>query len=104
MGTGYLKQKKQAKMMQQQFAQIQEELKNKHFTASSSGDLVSITLNGDGDLVNIRINPSCVDPEDVEGLQDLIMQAHQAAGEKVKKEAMPDLGPLGNGLPPGFSF
>lgn len=104
MGTGYSKQKKQAKLMQQQFAQIQEELKNKHFTASSSGDLVTVTLNGDGDLMSIKINPSCVDPEDVEGLQDLIMQAHKAAGEKVKKEAVPDLGPLSGGLPPGFSF
>ncbi|MEI6531704.1 MAG: YbaB/EbfC family nucleoid-associated protein [Chlamydiota bacterium] len=104
MGTGYSKQKKQAKLMQQQFAHLQEELKSKSFTAASSGDLVSVTLNGDGDLLKIVINPSCVDPEDVEGLQDLIIQAHQAAGEKVKKEAMPDLGALSGGLPPGFSF
>ena len=98
MGTGYLKQKKQAKLMQQQFASLQEELKNKYFTASSSGDLVNVTLNGDGDLISIKINPSCVDPEDIEGLQDLIIQAHAAAGEKVKNEAMPA------GLPPGFGF
>jgi DNA-binding YbaB/EbfC family protein len=103
MGTGFSKQKKQAKLMQQQFSALQEQLKNKHFTANSSGDLVSITLNGDGDLMKIVINPSCVDPTDVEGLQDLIMQAHQAAGELVKKEAAPSLGSI-PGLPPGFSL
>lgn len=103
MGSGFAKQKKQAKLMQQQFAALQEELKNKHFTATSSGDLVSITLNGDGDLIGIKLNPSCVDPTDVEGLQDLIMQAHKAAGEKVKSEAMPAMGGI-PGLPPGFGF
>lgn len=98
MGTGFSKQKKQAKLFQQQMAQMQEELKNKHFTASSSGDLVTITLNGEGDLVKIVIKPSCVDPEDVEGLQDLITQAHHAAGELVKKEATPEMGSFGGGL------
>ena len=88
-------------MIKEQFAALQEELKNKRFEASSSGNLVTVTLNGDGDLIDIRINPSCVDPTDVEGLQDLIMQAHKAAGDKVKEAAPSDLSGLPGGL---FSF
>lgn len=99
MGSGFSKKKKQAKMMQEQFQQMQEELKALKVTGNAGNGLVTLTINGDQELLNINIDPQCVDPDDIEGLQDLIMAAHKDANAKLKKEqsgTMP-------GLPPGLS-
>lgn len=108
MGTGFNKRKKQAKMMQEQFMQMQEKLKDMEIIGSGGNGLVEVYINGDGDLQKIKIKPDCVDPEDVEGLEDLIQAAFKDAQEKLKKESpMGNLPGLGSGgempnLPPGF--
>jgi len=86
MGGGFSKMKKQARMMQEQMEKMKEELKNKLVEGIGANGLVKITLNGEKELKNIIIDPQCVDPSDVEGLQDLIIQAHKDAFEKLKKE------------------
>jgi len=98
MGTGFSKRKKQAKQMQQEFAKMQEKLLQTEVTGSDGGNLVQITLNGEGDLIKIQIDKACVDPDDVEGLESLIQIAHKNAQEKLKKESgggLPDLGAFG---------
>ena len=67
--------KKQARQMEQQMEAMKQELKNKRFTGTSGNGLVSVTLSGEKELKEIRIKPECVDPEDVEGLEDLIQAA-----------------------------
>jgi nucleoid-associated protein EbfC len=93
MGSGFLKKKKQAKMMQAQFSQMQEELSQKleqmEVTGTSGQGLVEITLNGANEMKRIRIKPECVDPEDVEGLETLIKAAYQDACEKLKDQSSP---------------
>jgi len=86
MGGGFSKMKKQAKMMQEQMEKMKEELKNKSVEGIGANGLVKITLNGEKELKNIKIDPQCVDPSDVEGLQDLIIQAYKDAFEKLEKE------------------
>lgn len=100
MGSGFSKMKKQAKMLQQQFSQIQEEMKNLVITASAGNGLVQVEMNGEKEILKIKIQPECVDKEDVEGLEDLIVAAIKEGYEKVKKQS-PESG-LGGVNPFGF--
>ncbi|MCH9614183.1 MAG: Nucleoid-associated protein [Chlamydiia bacterium] len=90
MGSGFSKMKKQARQMQEQFEQMQDELSKKRVTGTAGGDLVKMTLNGDKDIIDLEIKKECVDPEDIEGLQDLIIGAYQNATSQLQEE-MPAL-------------
>ena len=82
MGSGFSKMKKQARQMEQQMDAMKQELKNKSFTGTSGNGLVTVTLSGEKELKELRIKPECVDPEDVEGLEDLIRAAFGEAFSK----------------------
>lgn len=90
MGSGFAKMKKQARMMQQQYEQQQQQLKNKLVTGKSEGDFVTIVLNGESQMQSIKIKPECVDPSDLEGLEDLIRSAYEQARKQLEEET-PDL-------------
>jgi DNA-binding YbaB/EbfC family protein len=95
MGSGYSKMKKQAKMLQKQLSSIQENRQNKEITASAGNGLVTVTLTGDNKMKKIDIKRDCVDPDDIEGLQDLIISAYNEALSKINEsEEMPSLGNL----------
>lgn len=97
MGSGFSKMKKQARMLQGQFSQMQENLQKIEEEGSAGGGLVKVLLNGENELKKITINPECVDPTDVEGLQDLILSAFKNAKEKLAKHQetqTPSLGGL----------
>lgn len=99
MGSGFAKKKKEAKLMQQKFKEMQEKLKDEKVTGQAGNGLVTITLNGDHDMVSIKIKPECVDKDDVEGLEDLIRSAYTEAVKKLESSAsMTDMG-----LPGGFN-
>lgn len=93
MGSGFLKKKKQAKMMQAQFSQMQEQLSGQleqmEVTGSAGAGLVEITLNGANDMKRIKINPECVDKDDIEGLETLIKAAYTDACTKIKEQSEP---------------
>lgn len=97
MGTGFAKKKKQAKMMQDQISQMQSQLQNAEVTGTAGNGLVSITINGDHEVKQIKIKPECVDPEDVDGLQDLIKVAFNDAANKLKADSMKSMPKM-----PGF--
>lgn len=73
---------KQAQMMQQKMARMQQELESREVEASAGGGMVTAIVNGKQRLVSLKIEKSVVDPEDVEMLQDLIAAA---VNEAVKK-------------------
>ena len=77
---------KQAQKMLAEQQKIQEELKNQKLEATSGGGMVTATVNGEGNLIDIKIKPECVDPEDVEMLQDLIVSAVSEAIGKAKEQ------------------
>ncbi len=86
MGSGYSKMKKQARMLQQQMSDMQEELKQIEATGTAGNGLVEITMNGDKEVKNVLIKPECVDPEDIEGLQDLIIAAFSDAIKQINEK------------------
>ncbi|MES2273861.1 MAG: YbaB/EbfC family nucleoid-associated protein [Chlamydiota bacterium] len=78
--------KKQAKLMQEQFSQIKDNLANTLFEGSAGNGLVTVTLNGAKELKKLMIKPECVNPTDVEGLQDLILSAFEDASSKIESQ------------------
>jgi DNA-binding YbaB/EbfC family protein len=100
MGTGFKKRKKQMQALQQQLLQAQEGLKSKEVTGISGGGLVTIVLTGEYEVKSISIKKECIDPEDQDGLEDLVLAAFNNASEQLR-EAEPDLSgnPLMNFFP-----
>lgn len=98
MGTGFAKRKKQAKMMQEQFQAMQQTMKDIEVVGQAANGLVSITMNGDGDVKKVKIKPECVDKEDVEGLEDLMLVAFNDAKEKVRKESSKNMPSMPGGI------
>ncbi len=85
MGSGFSKLKKQAKQFEAQYEKMREELKTQEIVGTAGNGLVTIILSGDHALKKIEIKPACVDPTDVEGLQDLIKAAFEDAHRKLEE-------------------
>ena len=81
---------KQMQKMQKQMEEMQAQLEEKEIEASAGGGAVTALVNGKKELLNITIDESVVDPEDVEMLQDLILaavnEAMREAENMVNKE------------------
>ena len=64
-----------AQQMQQQMLRVQAELETTVVDGSAGGGVVKATATGKQEVVSITIDPSAVDPDDVEMLQDLVVAA-----------------------------
>ena len=63
-----------AQQMQREMARVQEELDHA-VVEGSAGGVVRVTVTGKQELLSVAIDPSAVDPADVEMLQDLVLTA-----------------------------
>ncbi len=95
---------KQMQKMQKDMQKTQEELAEKEVQASVGGGKVTVTANGSGDVIAIKIDPAVVDPEDVEILEDLILSGVKQAIDQGKEMAAAEMGKLTGGLPPGLGL
>lgn len=77
---------KKAQEMQEKMQKMQEKMGEAEVDGKSGAGLVTITMNGKGELRKIKIDPSLIDPSEIEVLEDLIVAAHNDA--KVKAESM----------------
>lgn len=66
---------KQAQQMQTKMASLQKELEAREFEGSAGGGMVKVKVNGKQELLELKINPECVDPADVEVLEDMLKAA-----------------------------
>lgn len=73
MGMGNLQ--RMAQQMQQELVRIQGELETMMIDGSAGGGVVKAVVTGKQELVSVMIDPSAVDPADVDMLQDLIVAA-----------------------------
>jgi DNA-binding YbaB/EbfC family protein len=93
---------KQARKLQSQMQEIQEELARKEVEASSGGGMVTAKVNGKKELVSLKIDPE-VAGEDPEMLEDLIVAAVNEALRRVDEITKEEMGKLTGGLPlPGL--
>jgi len=93
---------KQAQKMQQQIAQLQEELEAREYTAASGGGMVEAKMNGKKELLALTINPQAVDPDDVEMLQDMVIAAVNEAIRTVEASSDAEMEKITGGMPLGF--
>lgn len=89
---------KMIQQMQNRMMKIQEELEATVVEGSSGGGVVKAEVNGQRALQSIKIDPSAVDPEDVEMLEDLVVTAVQDAMDKAAKLAEDKMGALTGGM------
>jgi len=65
---------------------------------SAGGGVVRVRITGGGEPVSVHIDPAAVDPDDVEGLEDLVLaalrDAHAEAG-RLQSQAMGGFDPSG---------
>ena len=66
---------KQAQQMQAKLTTLQKELAEREVESSSGGGMVKVKVNGKQELLAITINKECVDPNDVEMLEELVKTA-----------------------------
>lgn len=89
---------RQAQIMQKKMAKMQEEIARKEFEASSGGGMVTVKANGEQEILSIKIDPTAVDPQDIEMLQDLILAATNEAIKKAKDAVQGEMSQLTGGL------
>ena len=98
MSKGLAQIMKQAQMMQQKMAKLQEDAAQKTAEATVGGGMVTAVVNGKNQLLSLTIKKEAVDPEDVEMLQDLVVAAVNEALTKVQGELSEQMGKITGGL------
>lgn len=89
---------KEAQKAQRKMAEAQEKLAGLSVEASSGGGLVNVTATGEGSITSVKIDPSVVDPEDVDMLEDLITAAVNEAQRKAKELQESEMGSAMGGM------
>ena len=89
---------RQVQQMQAEMLKAQEQLKLETVEASAGGGMVTVTMTGELELKDIKIDPSAVDPEDVELLQDMVQAAVNEAVRAAQELAATKMGAATGGL------
>jgi DNA-binding YbaB/EbfC family protein len=84
--------------MQARLAKIQEELAAATVEGTAGGGAVKVVMTGQQRVQAVTLDPSAVDPDDIELLQDMIVAATNEALAKSQELAARRLGALTGGL------
>lgn len=97
---------KKAQKMQKDMADAQERLGDMIVEGTSGGGMVKTTVTGKGDVKTLKIDPSLVDPNDIEVLEDLIIAAINDGKNKAEAMAAEEMKKITGGLklPGGMSL
>jgi DNA-binding YbaB/EbfC family protein len=87
-----------AAAMQEQMAHAQASLADERATGSAGGGLVTAEVDGNGQLVGLTIDPSVVDPDDVETLADLVVAAVRDGARAAEALAQQKMGAVAGGM------
>jgi DNA-binding YbaB/EbfC family protein len=89
---------KQAQMIQQKMAKLQEESATKEATATAGGGVITVTVSGKNEIKSLIIKPEAVDLDDLEMLQDLVIAATNEALKKVHEEMSAEMSKITGGM------
>ena len=89
---------KMIQQMQNRLAKIQQELEETIVEGTAGGGVVTAQVTGSRAFHGIKIDPSAVDPDDVEMLEDLISAAIKDAMDKAGAMAEDKMSVLTGGL------
>lgn len=88
----------QAQQMQEQMMSAQQELADAVVDGSVADGLVTVSVNGTGELVGVKIRKDSFDPSETEDLEDLIVAAYRDGKAKAELLAAEKLGPMTGAL------
>jgi DNA-binding YbaB/EbfC family protein len=94
----FMKILQQAQEMQGKFSKIQEELESISVTGSAGGGMVTAEVTGTAKIKKLKLDPSVVNPADIEMLEDLVVVAISDAQNKAQEAAKEKMGQLTGGL------
>jgi len=97
---------KQAQQVQAKMTEMQEKLAAMEVEGAAGGGLVHATVTGKGELKRLKIEPSLVDPKEVEVLEDLVVAAVNDARGKIDALTAEEMKKVTGGipLPPGMKL
>jgi DNA-binding YbaB/EbfC family protein len=85
--------------VQARLSQLQTELGNRTVSCSSGGGMVTVTVDGRGRIREVKIDPTVVDPNDIEMLEDLVLSAVNEAPQRAQQLYDDEWKKLAGGLP-----
>lgn len=88
----------QAQQMQARMQEMQQALQDRTVTGTAGGGMVSVDVDGAGNVRRVKIDPTVVNPADVEMLEDLVLVAMTEAQRKAKEVAAEEMGKLTGGM------
>ena len=92
---------KQAQEMGGRMQQMQQELKAKRATGQAGGGMIEVEVNGLAEVLAVRIDPSLLEKNERELIEDLLPAAFNAAQHKAKEMHAAAMQSLAGGLPIG---
>jgi len=96
--TDIMKLMQQAQEMQGRLQQMQDSLERQTVTGSAGGGMVTVEADGKGTVRKITIDPSVVNSDDVEMLEDLVLVAVSDAQKKAAAAQQAQMGQITGGL------
>ncbi len=90
---------KLSQQLQTKMTELQQSLESTQLTATSGGGMVTVTVDGKGEVKRVQIDPTCVDPADVEMLEDLVLAAVKEAQAKARSAYEAEMRRATGGLP-----
>lgn len=97
---------KKAQQVQTQVNILQTKMARQEFTGAAANGAVTITLTGRGEATNVHVDPSVVNAQDVETLEDLIQVAINDAHNRSDDYQVAEMEKIqaSLGLPPDFKM
>jgi len=87
----------QAKKMQKEIERIQQEAAKEITQVSVGGGMITVSANGDGEIVEIKISKELLS-DDVEMLEDLLLSGVNEAIRKAKEKVKEKMSALTGGI------
>lgn len=75
----------QAQAMQKELEKANEQINATEFEGSASNGLIKVTINVENRVLSVNIDPSILNPDDKEMIEDLIMIAVNDAVDKAEE-------------------
>ena len=88
-----------SQQVQARLSQLQTDLGNRTVSCSSGGGMVTVTVDGRGRIREVKIDPTVVDPNDIEMLEDLVLSAVNEAQQRAQQLYDDEMKKLAGGLP-----
>lgn len=89
---------KKMQKMQKEMMEAQEALNVEQFEGTAGNGVAKVIVNGQREILEVQLDESIVDPEDIEMLQDLIVVATNDALKKVEEATNTKMGKFTQGL------